>query len=454
MTGIPLVIAFVIAIILMIVAISKWKIHPFLSIMGVSLLLAIVAGLDLTKIPTIIGQGFSGTFTSIGIVIILGALVGILLEKTGAALKMADCVVKLVGKNHPEAAMIIMGWIVSIPVFCDSGFVILNPIRKSLVQRTRKSSVACTVALSMGLYISHCFIPPTPGPIAAANTLFGIDGLNTDVNLLLVMGMGALCSILPLIAGYIFALIIGKKVKAHDEADDNATSQSYEELVKSYGKLPSAWMSFAPIVVPIFLMGLASALSMADASVPIFTFLGTPIMALAVGVILGIILLASSGKMNEFYKLTDETLKTTGPILFVTAAGGVLGKVISSSSLVSFISENAAGLESLGLLFPFLLAAILKTAQGSSTVAITTSAGIIAPLMMTLGFTTPVDATLVVVAIGAGAMTVSHANDSYFWVVTNFGEMEPQDGYKTQTLGTLIIGIAAIINVLLVSLFL
>ncbi len=454
MTGIPLLIAFVIAIILMIVAISKWKIHPFLSIMGVSLLLAIVAGLDLTQIPTIIGQGFSGTFTSIGIVIILGALVGILLEKTGAALKMADCVVKLVGKNHPEAAMIIMGWIVSIPVFCDSGFVILNPIRKSLVQRTRKSSVACTVALSMGLYISHCFIPPTPGPIAAANTLFGIDGLNTDVNLLLVMGMGALCSILPLIAGYIFALIIGKKVKAHDEADDNATSQSYEELVKSYGKLPSAWMSFAPIVVPIFLMGLASALSMAGASVPIFTFLGTPIMALAVGVILGIILLASSGKMNEFYKLTDDTLKTTGPILFVTAAGGVLGKVISSSSLVSFISENAAGLESLGLLFPFLLAAILKTAQGSSTVAITTSAGIIAPLMMTLGFTTPVDAALVVVAIGAGAMTVSHANDSYFWVVTNFGEMEPQDGYKTQTLGTLIIGIAAIINVLLVSLFL
>ncbi len=454
MTGIPLLIAFVIAIILMIVAISKWKVHPFLSIMGVSLLLAIVAGLDLTQIPTIIGQGFSGTFTSIGIVIILGALVGILLEKTGAALKMADCVVKLVGKNHPEAAMIIMGWIVSIPVFCDSGFVILNPIRKSLVQRTRKSSVACTVALSMGLYISHCFIPPTPGPIAAANTLFGADGLNTDVNLLLVMGMGALCSILPLIAGYIFALIIGKKVKAHDEASDTATSQSYEELVKSYGKLPNAWMSFAPIVVPIFLMGLASALSMAGASVPIFTFLGTPIMALAVGVILGIILLVSSGKISEFYKLTDETLKTTGPILFVTAAGGVLGKVISSTSLVNFISENAAGLESLGLLFPFLLAAILKTAQGSSTVAITTSAGIIAPLMITLGFTTPVDAALVVVAIGAGAMTVSHANDSYFWVVTNFGEMEPQDGYKTQTLGTLIIGIAAIINVLLVSLFL
>ena len=249
MTGIPLLIVFVIAIILMIVAISKWKVHPFLSIMGVSLILAIVAGIDITKIPSVIGAGFSGTFTSIGIVIILGALVGILLEKTGAALKMADCVVKLVGKKHPEAAMIIMGWIVSIPVFCDSGFVILNPIRKALVQRTRKSSVACTVALSMGLYISHCFIPPTPGPIAAANTLFGETGLNTDVNLLLVMGMGAFCSILPMIAGYIFAVLIGKKVKAKDEADASETTQTYEQLVASYGKLPNAFMSFAPIVV-------------------------------------------------------------------------------------------------------------------------------------------------------------------------------------------------------------
>lgn len=452
MTGIPLLIAFVIAIILMIVAISKWKVHPFLSIMGVSLILAIVAGIDITKIPTVIGAGFSGTFTSIGIVIILGALVGILLEKTGAALKMADCVVKLVGKKHPEAAMIIMGWIVSIPVFCDSGFVILNPIRKALVQRTRKSSVACTVALSMGLYISHCFIPPTPGPIAAANTLFGETGLGQDVNLLLVMGMGALCSILPLIAGYIFAIIIGKKVKARDEADDSQITQTYEELVASYGKLPSGFMSFAPIVVPIILMGLASALSMAGASVPFFAFLGTPIIALAVGLILGIIMLATSGKMGEFYAITDETLKTVGPILFVTAAGGVLGKVISESNLINFIKDNATSLETLGLLFPFLLAAILKTAQGSSTVAITTSAGIIAPLMTTLGFVTPMHAALVVVAIGAGAMTVSHANDSYFWVVTNFGEMEPQQGYKTQTLGTLVIGIASIINVLLVSL--
>ncbi len=454
MTGIPLIIAFIIAIIIMIVMISKLKIHPFLSIMLVALVFAMVAGIELVKIPDIIGDGFSSTFKSIGIVIILGALVGTLLEKTGAALKMADVVVKLVGKNHPEAAMLIMGWIVSIPVFCDSGFVILNPIRRALVKRTGRSSVASTVALSMGLYIAHCFIPPTPGPIAAANTLYE-QGLNIEANLLLVMGIGALASILPLIAGYAYAMFIGKKVRAKDEADmaqDGEVVKTYEELVASYGKLPSAFMSFAPIVIPIFLMGLASAFSMAGVNVPIVTFLGKPIMALAVGVVFGVILLAQAGKMGEFHKLTDDTLKVTGPILFVTGAGGVLGKVIASTDLVPFIQANADSLSSLGLIFPFLIAAILKTAQGSSTVALTTTAGIVAPLLGTLGMATELGAALVTIAIGAGAMTVSHANDSYFWVVTNFGAMEVEDGYKTQTVGTLVIGIAAMINVLLISL--
>lgn len=454
MTGIPLILAFVVAVVLMILLISKWKVHAFISIMGVSLIFAVVAGLELVKIPDLIGEGFAGTFKSIGIVIILGALVGTLLEKTGAALKMADCVVRLVGKKHPEAAMIIMGWIVSIPVFCDSGFVILNPIRKAIVKRTGRSSVAATVALSMGLYISHCFIPPTPGPIAAANTLFD-TGLQMEANLLMVMGIGFAASILPIITGLCFALFIGKRVRANDEADtakDGEVAQTYEQLVASYGKLPNAWLSFAPIVVPIVLMALASAFSMAKISFPLVTFLGKPIMALTVGFILGVALLCKAGKMGEFFRLTDDTLRVTGPILFVTAAGGVLGKIIANTNMVPYIQEHATALSSMGLLFPFLLAAILKTAQGSSTVAITTSAGIIAPLLATLNMATPVGAALVTIAIGAGAMTVSHANDSYFWVVTNFGGMETQDGYKTQTLGTLVIGIAAIINVILISL--
>lgn len=448
MTGIPLIIVFVLAIIVMVAAISKYKIHPFLSIMAVSLIFGVIAGIPLKDIPGVIGAGFSGTFTSIGIVIIFGALVGTLLEKTGAALKMADVVVTLVGKKNPELAIIIMGWIVSIPVFCDSGFVVLNPIRKALVKRTGASSVAMTVALSMGLYISHCFIPPTPGPIAAANAL-GISD-----NILLVIGLGALLSIPPLIAGYLFAKYIGKRVSARDDNADMDLVKSYEELIAEYGRLPSGVMSFAPIIVPIFLMGLASAFSMAKVSISAIIFLGTPIIALAVGVILGVILLVQSGKAKDFYEITNDTLKTVGPILFITAAGGVLGKVISVSGMVQYITENSSVLSTIGIFFPFVLAAILKTAQGSSTVAITTTAGMLAPVLPALGLNTPSLSALCVIAIGAGAMTVSHANDSYFWVVTNFGEMETEQGYKTQTMGTLIIGLASMVGVFIAYLVL
>ena len=450
MTGLPLIIVFVLAIVVMIVAISKYKVHPFLSIMSVSLILALLAGIPLGDIAGVIGAGFSGTFSSIGIVIILGALIGTVLEQTGAALKLADMVVKLVGQKNPELAIELMGWVVSIPVFCDSGFVILDPIRKAMVRRTGTSSVAMTVALSAGLYISHVFIPPTPGPIAAANTL-GIGN-----NLLLVMGLGVLASILPLIAGLLFAKFIGKKVKSADETGSaEETVKTYEELVASYGKLPGGFNALAPIVVPIVLMALGSIASMAGwtgFAFDLFNFLGKPVIALAVGTVCAVIQLATADKMGNFYELTNNTLKVTGPILFVTAAGGVLGKVISSSDMVNYITSNATVLGSVGIFFPFLLDAILKSAQGSSTVAITTTAGIVAPLLGAIGLDSPAKAALTVMAIGAGAMTVSHANDSYFWVVTNFGQMTPDQGYKTQTALTLVLGLSAMVGIFAMSL--
>lgn len=451
MTGIVLIIAFIAAIVLMVVAIAKFKVHPFLSIMGVSILLALVAGIPLAQIPDVIAAGFSGTFSSIGIVIILGALIGSILEQTGAALKLADMVVKLVGKKNPELAIGLMGWVISIPVFCDSGFVILDPIRRAMVRRTGTSSVAMTVALSAGLYISHVLIPPTPGPIAAANTL-GIGN-----HLLLVMGMGVLCSIFPIIAGLVYARFIGKRVKSSDEAtDSDEIVKTYEELIAEHGKLPGGVNSLAPLLIPVVLMALgtiASFCGFTGTLLEVCTFLGKPIIALTVGTIFAIIQLATAKKMKDFYDITNSTLKTVGPILFVTAAGGVLGKVISSTTLVQYIIDNAGFLMSFGIFFPFLLAAILKTAQGSSTVAITTTAGIMVPLLAPLGLDSTVMSALTVMAIGAGAMTVSHANDSYFWVVTNFGRMTPQQGYKTQTLLTLVMGVATMIEIFIISLF-
>ena len=460
MTGLPLIFAFIIAIVVMIIMISRFNIHPFISIMFISMVLGLLAGIPIVdqKTPdgatvsglaSVIGAGFSGTFSSIGIVIILGALIGSILEATGAALKLADMVIRIVGKNNPVLAIELMGWVVSIPVFCDSGFVILNPIRKALVHRTGASSVSMSIGLASGLFLSHVFIPPTPGPIAAASTL-GIGN-----NLLIVMGLGVLCSILPMVASYIYARVIGKSVKADDEADAGEITKSYEELVAEFGTLPSGWSSLAPIIVPIILMALSSISAMAGFFgffAQLITFLGTPIIALTVGTVFAIIQLSGAKKMDRFYEICNDTLKTVGPILFVTAAGGVLGKVISSSDMVNYISAHATVLSTMGIFFPFLLSAILKSAQGSSTVALTTTAGIVAPLLEVLGFTSPIRVALVCMAIGAGAMTVSHANDSFFWVVTNFGAMTPEKGYKTWTLNTLIMGIAAIAEIALLSL--
>lgn len=456
MSGITLIITFVIAIVIMILAISKWKVHPFLAIMGVSLILAVVAGIPLNEIPSLIGAGFSGTFKSIGIVIILGALIGTILEKTGAALKLAEMVARLVGPKHPDLAMEIMGWVVSIPVFCDSGFVILDPIRKALKQKTHYSSVAMTVCLSAGLYVAHVFIPPTPGPIAAAGTL-GIGN-----NIIGIIGMGSVVSIPVLFAAWIFANKISKKVKSSEDLEE-MQGQTYEELINSFSSLPSGFSSLAPILIPIVSMAagsFASFFGVTGTLGSLLSFIGTPIIALTIGLFFAIGLLVKSGKMDEFNAMTNDTLKIVGPILFITAAGGVLGKTIAGAGFVEYMKANADVLATVGIFFPFIVASILKSAQGSSTVAITTTAGIMGSIvesgsmMNLLGLNTPMAGVLTVLAIGAGAMTVSHANDSYFWVVTNFGGLKAEDGYKTQTAVTLIMGIVAIISIWILSLFL
>ena len=463
MSGMALIVCFVISIILMIVMISKFKVHPFLALMSISLVLAIVAGIDLSKIPAMIGVGFSGTFKSIGIVIIFGTIIGTVLEKTGAALKLADMVVKLVGQRRPELAMLIMGWVVGIPVFCDSGFVVLNSIREALYKKIAASPVAMSVALSGGLYASHVFIPPTPGPIAAAGTL-GLGG-----NLLLVIIMGTVVSIPVLLAVYFFSKSIAKSVTISDKEADATITASYEELLKKFGKLPCGFLSLAPIIMPIIFMAVGSVIDvlakqgMLDkaALLPkIFLFLGNPIIALAIGVIFCVFLLAETKKMREFDHITNESLKIAGPILFITAAGGVLGNVITEAGFVNFIKENASTIKAIGIFFPFIISAVLKTAQGSSTVAIITTASIMGAfsadnsLMHTLGFTSEISAALCVMAIASGAMCVSHANDSYFWVVTNFSKMTADQGYRTQTAMTFIMGVVGMISVYILSLVL
>ena len=475
MSGIALIIIFAAAIAIMVVAISKWHLHPFIAILLTALIFGIVSGIPLPQMTTLIGSGFSKIFAGIGLVIIFGTLMGTILEQSGAALKIADCIIKLLGKRHPVLSMAIMGWVVSIPVFCDSGFVVLNPIREALVKKTQSSPVAMTVALSGGLYLSHVFIPPTPGPLAAAETL-GLSG-----NLLLVMGMGLLCSIFPMFLLILFSNYIGKRISCSTDASTSTASSSsttsacttdastgtpsasstdadriaakYNSIIEKSGKLPSAALSFAPIIVPIILMSLASILQGAEMQQQlkdVVLFLSNPTIALAIGLLFATFLLKRG---SGFEEMVENSLKRSGPILFITAAGSVLGNIVAGSPLVGFITDNAQVLNGLGLLFPFLVAAMLKSSMGSSSVAIITAAGIVAPFAKAMGLASPIGLTLICMAVGAGSMTVSHSNDSYFWVVTKFGRMDIKSGYKTQTLATLILGLGALAELYIISLF-
>ena len=475
MSGIALIIIFAAAIAIMVVAISKWHLHPFIAILLTALIFGIVSGIPLPQMTTLIGSGFSKIFAGIGLVIIFGTLMGTILEQSGAALKIADCIIKLLGKRHPVLSMAIMGWVVSIPVFCDSGFVVLNPIREALVKKTQSSPVAMTVALSGGLYLSHVFIPPTPGPLAAAETL-GLSG-----NLLLVMGMGLLCSIFPMFLLILFSNYIGRRISCSTDASTNTASSSsttsacttnastgtpsasstdadriaaeYNAIIDKSDKLPSAALSFAPIIVPIILMSLASILQGAEMQQQlkdVVLFLSNPTIALAIGLLFATFLLKRG---SGFEEMVENSLKRSGPILFITAAGSVLGNIVAGSPLVGFITDNAQVLNGLGLLFPFLVAAMLKSSMGSSSVAIITAAGIVAPFAEAMGLASPIGLTLICMAVGAGSMTVSHSNDSYFWVVTKFGRMDIKSGYKTQTLATLILGLGALAELYIISLF-
>lgn len=441
----------------MIISISKWNLHPFLSIMGVSLLLSFAFCIPINEIPNIIGTGFSSVFSSIGIVIILGTLIGAILEKTGAAIKIGDSVVKIVGKKHPELAMLILGFIVSIPVFCDSGFVITNPIRRAMQKQTGASGIAMAICLSAGLFCSHVFIPPTPGPIAAAGNL-GIDN-----HLILIVAMGAIISIPCLFFAYIYAKWISRTVKS-DEDFALLPTDIYTD--SSNIKLPNGWNSIAPILMPLLLMSFGSIVALpvfngnATLAKSILIFLGKPLIALTVGLLFAMVLLVQNKSKENLHSITESSLKIAGPILFITAAGSVLGKVIIAAGLIEYVSSFTESITTIGIFFPFIIAAVLKTAQGSSTVAIITTSAIMgmyddgASLMSALGLNTPLLAVLTVLAIGAGGMTVSHANDSYFWVVTRFGGIKQNDGYRTQSAMTGIMGIVAILSIaLLVAIF-
>ncbi|MDT3417238.1 GntP family gluconate:H+ symporter [Brevibacillus aydinogluensis] len=459
------------AIVFIVYATAKWKLHPFLSIISSTYLFALatnfVGSLSGVEEPIIadigkeIAGGFGSIITSIGLVIIFGTIIGKILENSGAAVKMAEVVLRLLGDRHPALAMSIIGWIVSIPVFCDSGYVILSSLKKSLAKKTGVSVVTLAVALSTGLYATHTLVPPTPGPIAAAtNVGIGPDGL------FWVIVIGLFVSIPVALAGHIWA----RKVAAKLPVELDEAVESFEEFKARFGQLPSAFASFAPIVVPIVLLALGSFANFpvgVDAqgnnevlitgfANTLLTFLGTPVNALFIGLLFAIFGLLPQRNEETLTKWIGEGLLDAAVIIMITGAGGSLGAVIKATPIADYVKTlidgNVAFVGVGALIITFLIAAVLKTAQGSSTASLVITSTIMLPLLPSLGLdammgTVPIGQMLTVMAIGCGAMVVSHVNDSYFWVVTQFSKMSLSTAYRAQTMATLVQGLVGIVVV-------
>lgn len=471
MEALYLILLLVISIILIVFATSKLKVHPFIVLLlaafFVAIGVAIPQSFGLLQIPgkemkwleiaSTIRSGFGGILAYIGIVIVLGTIIGVILEKSGAAIKMADAVLKVVGAKRPALAMTIIGWIVSIPVFCDSGYVILSSLRKSVTKKAKVSAVTMSVALATGLYASHTLVPPTPGPIAAAGNL----GLEDKLGY--VMFFGAIVSFFAATAGFMWAKFIGSRIEIQEDIDNNEAFNKgldleEKELSEKYGKLPSTFMAFAPILFPIILIALGTVANFptkpfGDGNfAAFFMFFGKPINALLIGFFIALRLLPTYNK-ETLTGWIGEGIKQAGPIILITAAGGAFGAVIKATPVASVLGEVLSNWN-LGLLVPFIIAAALKSAQGSSTTALVTTSAIMASLMSSLGLDSLYGQILTVMSIGAGAMTVSHANDSYFWVVAQFTGMDVKTAYKTLTMATLVQGVTSIVVVFVLSLIL
>ncbi|WP_017609954.1 GntP family permease [Nocardiopsis xinjiangensis] len=435
---------------------ARWKVSPFLALMGAALLGGFAFGLPPTEIVGTITEAFGSTLGNIGLVILFGTMIGVILERSGAAISMAEALIKVLGTRFPNLTMTLIGYVVAIPVFCDSGYVILNSLRKAITLRTGVSALATSMALMTGLYATHTLVPPTPGPLAAA------ENIGITHNLGLIIALGVPVSAVAALAGLAYASSFSRKEFTPlpaEEGDDLAVQQSWEELRESYGKLPNAFPAFFPILLPLVLICAGSVAELPGAPfgegalLGVVGFLGTPVIALILGLGAAALLLRGRGKLARFNEQMNDSVRVAAPILLITGAGAAFGAVLGASPITDFLEDTLSNL-GLGLAVPFLIAAALKTAQGSSTVALVSTSALVAPILPALGLGSPEGMALSVLAVGAGAMVVSHANDSYFWVVSQLSRIPVGTAYRTLSIATAIEGTAAFATIWVIGRFL
>ena len=432
-----------IAIVFVIFLTSRLNWHPFLVLILVSIGFGLASGMSTNDILATLQKGFGDTLGSIGIIIVVGLIIGTFFEKSGGAIVVANFFVNIFGKKRVHMAIAFVGYVVSIPVYADSGFVILTPINKALTKRVGVSIAGTAVALAMGLTASHTMVPPTPGPLAAAAII------GADLAWVIIFGLAA--SSIGLLVCIQFSKYMGGKIWIESD------SISKKEKIFSSEKLPSISRTIMPILTPLLLIVIRAfaeypSFPLEDGGLKaIITFIGDPFVALLIGMFLAFRIPKSKGskRLSQSGWLGDA-VKGSATIILITAAGGAFGKIIQASGFHHSIEPFIKTLP-LGLVLPFLIAAVIKTAQGSSTVALVTAASIVFPMLDILELTSTVDKSLVVISIGAGSTVISHANDSFFWILTQFSGMTVSQGYRLHSLATLILGLTVIVTLLLLK---
>ena len=434
----PRLIIFLLAGIACIILLTvKFRVHPFFALIIACFVTGLGLQLPFAEILSLIKNGFGDVMSKLAIIIVLGTTIGVLLEKNGSTQVMAASILRLVGEKNSSLALSVTGFIVGLPIFCDSGYIVLNGINRSLIKRTGIAAATMSISLASGLYAVHCLIPPHPGATAAAGTLA------VDFGKLILYGI--VIAIPAMLIGHWWAVFAGKKTKTEVETREEVT-----EKVLSGPKLVPA---FLPVVIPILLMALKSVLVFEKSETGLLTdaitIAGDPAVALAIGVLLAI----ATGK-NSKHSLAlqlSAAVEKAGGILVIIGAGGAFGAVLAATNIGDHFSEKL-DLKMLGIFFPFLLTSLIKTAQGSSTVAIITSSSIVLPLLPILGLESENGKMLAVLAMGAGSMMISHSNDAYFWVISKFSDIDTRTMLRVHSVASILMGLVTMIVIYLFSL--
>lgn len=465
LSGERMLIGLAIGIAVLIFLVLKTKVQAFLALIICTVIVGVVGGMPLLNttievdgvektfgIINSITSGFGGTLGSIGIIIGFGVMMGQIFEVTGAAKRMAYTFLKLFGKKREEEALALTGFLVSIPIFCDSGFVVLAPIAKAISRATKKSFIGLGVALAAGLVITHSLVPPTPGPLGVCG-IFGIDvGSFILLTIILALPMTIACIAYS-------RLYLSKKYYRIPNEDGEVVEAPYREpdydgaFAMDMSGVPGALESFMPLLVPIVLIlinTVATAVGATTGIMEILIFLGQPIVAVGIGLLVAIFTLGRKLDRHTCLSEMEKGMISAGIIMLVTGGGGALGQIIKDSGLGNFMAEGLAQTAIPIVVLPLLISTAMRFIQGSGTVAMTTAASISAPIIIASGASPLLGA----IACCVGSLFFGYFNDSYFWVVNRtLGVSEAKDQLRVWSVTSTIAWAVGVVEVLVLNIF-